>query len=191
MCRKRFRRKAVFLLFNRKFYRKLEDTGNEEGYMIENIEKGSYHKNKFFPLYFDISQKRIVFIGGGTIASRRIQVLMEFEADILVIAPEVCEAVFKAHRNGSITYIDSVYKEEYLLDADIVLACTNDEELNHEIYMVCKKKGIVVNNCSNKEECDFQFPAIIQRDSLVIGINSGGEDHRKVKQTRELIEDLL
>lgn len=148
-------------------------------------------KNKFFPLYFDISKKKIVFIGGGNIAARRINTLSGFDAHISVIAPHISDEILKLKDQIEMSFSDDVYKEKYLEGADIVFACTDDKSVNHEIYVACKNRGIVVNNCSDKEECDFQFPSIVQKDSIVVGINSGGVDHKSVKQTRELIEDYL
>ena len=48
-----------------------------------------------------------------------------------------------------------------------------------------------MNNCSDKEECDFYFPAVVYTDDIVIGINGGGKDHRRVKQVRERIEECM
>lgn len=154
-------------------------------------------KAKYFPLFMDISRRRLFFIGGGSIAARRIQGLSEFVARITVIAPEVCEEILKLSylEENEIEIIYENYDVKWLQDAnrnrDIVFACTNDVTLNHTIYQDCKRLGILVNNCSDKEECDFYFPGIIKRDNIVIGVSSGGKAHKKVKQTREKIEELL
>ena len=76
-------------------------------------------------------------------------------------------------------------------NADLVLACTDDPELNGEIYSVCKCLGIPVNVCSDRRKCDFYFPGIVARDNVVIGVTAGGTDHRKAREVREKIERLL
>lgn len=147
------------------------------------------NKAKYFPLFLDISKKNIIVIGGGLVATRRILSLHSFDTKIRVVSPYISDAINVMVKE--LEYIKDIYKTEYIEDGDIVFACTNDESINHSIYSDCKQRGILVNNCSNKEECDFYFPGIIQKDEIVIGINGGGTAHSKVKKTREMIEDIL
>ena len=63
----------------------------------------------------------------------------------------------------------------------MVLAATNDAWVNTQIWKECREKHILVNVCSARDLCDFQFPGIASRGDLVIGINAGGQDHRLAK----------
>lgn len=77
------------------------------------------------------------------------------------------------------------YREEDLQDRDLVLAATDDAALNRRIAEACRKRGIPVNNASDRADCDFFFPAVIQEEELTIGVSSGGGDHRKVAEVCE------
>ena len=149
-------------------------------------------KSNYFPLFLDISNKKIVFLGAGDIACRRLEKLIEYNCDITVIAPKCSENVSSWSDDGIIRYFKRKYCEKDLINTDIVFACTDSKEINHEIYLACKaySSHILVNNCSDKEECDFYFPGIISDGDTVIAITSNG-DHSKTKELRERIENNL
>lgn len=75
--------------------------------------------------------------------------------------------------------------------ADMVLAATNDPELNRRIASLCRDRGIPVNVCSEKEACDFYFPSVVREGDVVIGINASGRNHSLVKRTRQKLEEFL
>ena len=101
------------------------------------------------------------------------------------------EETKEAAAEGQMVWKQEAYTREALRYADLVLACTDDPELNGEIYSVCKCLGIPVNVCSDRRKCDFYFPGIVAKDNVVIGVTAGGTDHRKAREVREKIERLL
>lgn len=164
-----------------------------------------------FPLYFDLSDQNILVVGGGTIATRRVRSLMGFAGKIRVISPEISDEIAEfvsgegqpqtkeADYNVEmvdachtvIEHVGRTFLPDDLIGAGLVLAATNNSELNAEIYDMCKKMQIPVNICSDQTKCDFQFPSVIEADGLVIGINGSGKNHRKVKEMRQKLEELL
>ncbi len=144
-----------------------------------------------FPMFFDISEKKIVVIGGGKIATRRIKALLDFADKILVIAPKVSDDILQMGKDGRILFERRTYNEKDINGADIVLAATDNVSLNDEIYTNCKHLGIMVNVASDKEKCDFYFPGIVKKDSIIIGISAGGNDHKGAKEMRQKIQKYL
>ena len=156
----------------------------------------------FFPVFLDLSEKCVIVAGGGSIAERRIRTLRGFVGRIRIIAPEIRggirellspdgQAGFSEGGTAVITWAAKRYDRRDLQDADLVLACTDDPERNREIYRDCRDLGIPVNDCSDKRNCDFYFPGIVQKDGIVIGINGSGADHHRVKAVRQEIETTL
>ena len=145
----------------------------------------------FFPLYLDLSDKDILFIGGGTIASRRINVLHPFADRITVVAPEADGSILELTESGDVSWIMREFEEEDLEGRDIVFAATNDPELNALIAETCKRMGIPVNASSDRQLCDFYFPGIVRQGSTVIGVSASGEDHKKARRVRERIQGVL
>lgn len=137
---------------------------------------------KQFPVFLDISNKKINVYGAGRIASRRVRTLLAFEPLLTVFAPEASEMIQKEAEERKLIWNRETYRPGSIpADIWMVLAATDNAAVNEEIYRECRKKGILVNVCSNRAHCDFQFPGIASRGDLVIGINAGGRDHHLAK----------
>ncbi len=147
--------------------------------------------NKYFPIFFDISNKNILIVGSGNIAKRRLRVLLFFDSNIKIISRSIDNEILNIIKDNSINMEIRAFKEADLNNIDVVLALTNDEELNSKICILAKKNNILYNNASNKCECSFYFPSIILAEDLNIAINCNGEQHKKVKIIRKNIEERL
>ncbi len=145
----------------------------------------------FFPMFVNLSDKSAVFVGGGTIALRRIRTLLPFVNDIVVYAPDFTPELERFAMDGALTLVRTKYEPSVLDGADLVFACTNDRELNSDIRDECKRRGILVNVCSVRFKCDFHFPGVAVQDNVVVGVSAGGKDHRRVKQVRARIQAML
>lgn len=109
----------------------------------------------------------------------------------MVIAPEVNQELKDLEASGQITILRKKYSREDIYDADLVIAATNDAQINNDIYSVCKCMGITVNVCSDKKKCDFYFPAIALKDQVVVGATASGINHKKAKAVIEQIREIL
>lgn len=154
-------------------------------------------KQKYFPIFIDLSDKKIVVIGGGVIATRRIQSLQNFAGSITVVAPEITEELHNLYEQGVIMWLKETYRCSQLDGAYMVVAATNKPQVNHQIKEDCNKverdecRQMLVSVVDDRTMCDFYFPGIVQTESLVIGINSGGENPGLVKRTRETIQKMF
>ena len=141
-------------------------------------------KKKYFPIFIDLSEKKIVVIGGGTIAGRRINTLCHFCDHVLVVAPEVTPVVKELVQQEKVTWIRATYDRSYLTDANLVVAATDHTQVNHQVKADClelekeQNRQIFVSVADDKSLCDFYFPSIVQDEEMVIGINSGGAPPR-------------
>ena len=145
----------------------------------------------FFPMFVNLNDKHAVFVGGGTIALRRVRTLLPFVSDIVVYAPDFSPELERFAVDGALTLVEQKYEPCVLDGADLVFACTNDSELNDQIRDECKRRGILVNVCSDRFKCDFHFPGVATAGNVVVGVSAGGKDHRRVKQVRARIQELL
>lgn len=147
----------------------------------------------FFPVFVDLSEKEILVIGAGVIAQRRIRTLCGFAGHITVIAPVVADGIEKLADGYPVSVIRRGFRMEDLTErnADLVLAATDDTQLNGNIAAHCRRCGIPVNVCSDQSLCDFQFPSVVVEQDMVIGINASGKDHSLVKRVRQEIEYAL
>jgi siroheme synthase-like protein len=145
----------------------------------------------YFPMFVDLSDKKVVVAGAGTIAKRRIRSLISFTDHLVVIAPEVNAELLQLEEQGRLTIMKKYYEREDIYDASLVIAATNDKKINNEIYTACKCLGIPVNVCADKNKCDFYFPSLAMTDELVVAVSSAGQDTRKQRETTEAIRAML
>ena len=134
-------------------------------------------KNKpYFPMFIDLSDKNIVVVGGGNIATRRVKTLLSFTRNIRVIAPKVTMEMMELGKAGYVELITRPVKRTDFAMAYMVIAATNDRKLNV---------------ASDREQCDFYFPGIYMEEGLVVGITASGLDHKKARRIREEIQNAL
>lgn len=145
----------------------------------------------YFPMFVDISDKKVIVVGAGTIAKRRIRTLIEFTDHLVVIAPEVNKELLDLEKEGRLTIMRKKYAREDIYDAEMVIAATNDSKTNNDIYCACKCLGILVNVCSDKNKCDFYFPGIAQKENVVIAVTASGKDHKLTRRLVEKVRELL
>lgn len=138
-----------------------------------------------FPLFLNLTGKKVVLVGGGTIATRRIGTLRLFGCDIVVISPEL-----KSREEG-ITWIPRKYQTGDLQGAFLAIAVTSDRQVNHQVGKEAKELGIPVSVSDCEEECSFYFPAICLGEDLVAGVVSSGRDHNRTARTAREIRKLL
>ena len=144
-------------------------------------------------MFVDLSDKHIVVAGAGKIAARRIKVLSDFVDKITVIAPVIHEDILEmaSAAPAQLEIRQRAFEPNDLQGADLVLAATNDHELNQAIALSCKEKGIPVNASHRKELCDFYFPGVIHADHVVVGVTASGKDHAQAKEVTDQIRKII
>lgn len=141
-----------------------------------------------FPLFLDLRGKKLVVVGGGTIARRRIDSLLPFGGELIVIAPEL---------NGEsegFTWLRRPYVSGDLNGAFLAVAATDDRKVNHQVGEDAKHLGIPVSVADRREECTFFFPALCEGGGVIAGVVSRGDSHhqtaRAAKAIRKTLEEL-
>ena len=145
----------------------------------------------YFPLFFDLSEKRALVVGGGRIAARRVNTLLPFVGRITVVAPEAAPELRALAAEGRLTLLERPFDDADLEGAQLVLCATGDEALDERVWRLCRERGILVNIASDKDKCDFYVPGVARSGSLVAGVTAGGTDHTKARETTEKIRKLL
>ena len=149
-------------------------------------------KNKpYFPMFIDLSDKNIVVVGGGNIATRRVKTLLSFTRNIRVIAPKVTMEMMELGKAGYVELITRPVKRTDFGMAYMVIAATNDRKLNDEIHRICRQEGVYVNVASDREQCDFYFPGIYMQDEVVVGITASGLNHKRARKVRVAIQEAM
>ena len=145
----------------------------------------------WFPLFVNLAGKKIVVVGGGRIALRRIRTLAEFAESITVVAPELHPELFPLETAGKLHVKRKSYGTEDIEGADLVLAATNAPAVDRAVREDCVRLGIPVNIASDRSLSDFYFPGIARKDNVVVGVTAGGKDHAEARRVTEQVRVLL
>lgn len=175
----------------------------------------------YFPLFFELEEKWVLVVGAGSVASRRIRVLLEFGARVAAVAPESSFLEGAAgEKDKRLLVLDSVPEEGFQTPpgADsvrlywlrgtyemfrerlfspsspsffLVIAASGAEKTDSLAACDGRTKGAFVNVASDRLQSDFYFPGIAQAGSVTAGITAGGRDHRLARQASEAVRELF
>ena len=148
--------------------------------------------NSFFPIFINLSGKKILVIGAGKIAYRKCETLLSYGAEIQIVTKEISEEKFKilVKNNNKISIKISEFSEHDLKNIFMVICATDNQKLNEKIYKICDKKNILVNNITSKTEMNCRFGTIIENNDYIIGI-SGKGNPKKAKLLKENLQRVL
>lgn len=142
----------------------------------------------YFPMFTELENKTVLVVGGGQVARRKVEKLLPYGAHITVAAPHIESALLAL---GADRYINAPFSPDMLDDADIVIAATDNRDLNRRISELCGKRKTPVNVVDDKALCSFIFPALIKRGEMSIGISTGGASPSAAIWTKERINAIL
>ena len=142
---------------------------------------------KVYPINLNVENKKCIVVGGGKVAYRKICGLLEAGAVVEVIAPEVCAEISNLADAGKITLIREKYSAEKISEGLILIAATDDAEVNKIAAEDAHKKNFLVN-VVNDFEGDFFVPSKILRGDFLLTISTGGNSPAFSKFVREMLE---
>ena len=145
---------------------------------------------KFFPFYINIQNKYLLIAGGGKIACRRLKTLLKFDVNVILVATDISSEI-KSIDDSRLKLYEQDFEEKFLEGIDYLILATNDKKLHESISRLARGKGITVNDASCKENCDFYFPSIIDKDELLISVTSLGNNHKLTHRIANIIRKYL
>lgn len=143
------------------------------------------------PIFFNITDRLCVVIGGGEVATRKVSMLLKANAEIKLISPEICPELKALADTGKIQFIQASYAADYLAGACMVIAATDDEAVNEQVSLDAKAHNIPVNVVDAPALCTFTMGSIIDRSPVVIAISSEGNAPVLARYIRSKIETML
>lgn len=145
----------------------------------------------FLPVFLNVRNQRCLVVGGGSVAFRKISLLLEAGAAVHVVAPLLAESVAVLLQQNKITHDSSGFNPDHLNGCTLVIAATSDSITNRRIYESAAAINIPVNVVDSPELCTFIMPAIVDRSPLMIAISSGGHAPVLARIVRSKLETLI
>jgi precorrin-2 dehydrogenase/sirohydrochlorin ferrochelatase len=138
----------------------------------------------FYPIMLKLAGKKIVVVGGGKVAERKILGLIDTKANITVVAPEISSELQQLAKTGEIDWLTKTFSTEDIEGSFMVFAATNDKELNQRIKESAKECPLVTI-ADDPEGSNFQVPAKVERGKLTIAVSTGGASPTLARKIRD------
>jgi len=145
----------------------------------------------YLPIFAELKEKPVLVVGGGDIASRKIELLRRAGAKVLIAARELCPELQALADEQQLTWLAKEFDEAQLDHVFLVIAATDDSALNARVFDAANQRYRLVNVVDDQPKCTFIFPSIVDRSPLVVAISSSGTAPVLARMLREKLEALL
>jgi precorrin-2 dehydrogenase/sirohydrochlorin ferrochelatase len=145
-------------------------------------------KPHYYPILVDLSGQKVVVVGGGNVAQRKIESLLQYEAEVLVVARDLTPGLSRYMEQGKITHLGREFQKDQVDDAILVIAATDDPALNRLVSTSARDKGILVNAVDQPGDCTFIVPSVLKRGDLIIAVSTSGKSPALARRVRKDLE---
>ena len=142
-----------------------------------------------YPVLLDIAGKLCVVIGGGSVAERKVQGLLEPGASVRVVSPEVTSGLADLARQGIVEWRKKKYTNDDLEGAVLVFAATDDREVQALISREAGVNGQLLNVADDPDSCNFHVPATMRRGDLTLAVSTSGKSPAVAARIRQQLEE--
>jgi precorrin-2 dehydrogenase / sirohydrochlorin ferrochelatase len=140
-----------------------------------------------YPVSLVVAGKRCVVVGGGSVAARKASGLVDAGAHVIVVAPDISEVI----RALPVELVERPYESSDLEQAWLVMAATNDPEVNRRVHADGQTARVWVNAADEPEACAFTLPAVLRRGPVTVAVSTGGPSPALAGWLRDQVGDLL
>jgi uroporphyrin-III C-methyltransferase/precorrin-2 dehydrogenase/sirohydrochlorin ferrochelatase len=145
----------------------------------------------YFPVFFDLTGQKVLVVGGGEVALRKISLLERTQASISVVAPEVAPELVARAASRKLNLAIREFEPPDLDGVRLVIVATSRRAVNRWIANLSESRNIPVNVVDDREASRFIVPAIIDRDPVLVAVSTGGTSPVLARRLRERLEALI
>jgi siroheme synthase-like protein len=142
-----------------------------------------------FPAFLKLHSRRVLVVGGGSIAAQKIPGLLEAGAQVHVVSPKLAPQLTDWVRNQQITWSPKPFEPEDLDGAFLVIAATSLRDLNESVYRECDRRNILCNAVDDIDHCHFYYGSVVQRGDLQIAISTNGKSPALAQRLRKELDE--
>ena len=145
----------------------------------------------YYPVFLDVKNRRCVVIGGGNIGEEKVVKLLEYDAKVVVISPEVNEGVKVLADDHRVVWDQREYRPGDLEGAFIAIAATDDNSVNRQIADEATDRNVLLNVVDVTHLCTFIAPSVVRRGEVTIATSTGGASPALARKFREVLSGSL
>ena len=150
-------------------------------------------KNELYPVFLKVSKLNIMIIGGGTVGFEKLSFMLKSSpnANVVVAAIDFSKELIALAKKYKIPLMWRPYSKNLLHKQHMVIAATNNREVNKEIHGDAKSKQLLVNVADTPELCDFYLGGIVTKGNVKVAISTNGKSPTMAKRLRQFFEEII
>lgn len=145
----------------------------------------------FLPIFLRLQNEPALVVGGGEVAARKVGLLLEANAQVTVVSPKLESGLEQLKLSDKITHIETHYQDDMVSRFRLVIAATNNSQVNQKISAQAKALNIPVNVVDQPDLCSFIMPSIVDRSPVVVAVSTGGASPVLARMIRSRLEALV
>lgn len=134
---------------------------------------------------------KVLIVGGGNIATEKLEKILDFTDDITIIAPFICDIAKEHIEKNNLPFCVRKYAKEDIKEFDIIVVAVDDLILQKEIFEECKLYNKLCNSVDSVDYCNFIFPAYIKKGGLTVSISTSGKSPAVAKHIKKYLADKI
>ncbi len=147
--------------------------------------------NKYLPISISLTGRNCLVVGGGNVALRKIDTLLEYDATITVVAPKPDKKIGYYAERDKLTLITREYQSPEAADFGLVVSASSDRTVNQQVHKDATGARVPVNVVDNPALCDFIFPAVTKRNCLTVAVSTDGKAPFLAAYLRLILDDIF
>jgi len=145
----------------------------------------------YFPAFLKLDNKKILIVGGGNIAFEKLEHLLDFTSDIVVIAPEISQKMQALLDKRSLHFEKRVYQTGDIKDFAVVIVAVDNLKIQADIFNESKKYNCLCNSVDSVDYCDFIFPSYSKNGDLTISVSTSGASPATAKHLKLYLKNII
>jgi precorrin-2 dehydrogenase/sirohydrochlorin ferrochelatase len=156
--------------------------------------EGLGERNELYPIFLKLHQLNVLIVGGGNVGLEKLSFMLKSSPNAIVevVAPRFLpelEALVANHPSVKLT--QSKFKKRMLKKRHLVIACTDNLEVNKRVYDLCRMRHLICNIADTPPLCDYYLGGIVTKGNVKIAISTNGKSPTTAKRLREFFEDII
>jgi len=150
-------------------------------------------QNELYPVFLKVAALNVLIVGGGNVGFEKLTFLLKSSpgAKVTMVSKVFNPEVIALANRFKVLLVEDAYNSSYLSGKQIVIATTDNLEVNLQVYNDCKEANILVNLADNPAYCDFYMGGIVTKGHVKIAISTNGKSPTAAKRLRQFFEEIL
>lgn len=150
-------------------------------------------RNNLYPIFIKMHKIQTLIVGGGNVGLEKLTFLLKSspDANVVMVAPFFMDEVKVLAKQFDINLIHMAYDSSFLCDKDLVIAATDNVEVNKQIYKDAKSRNLLVNVADTPDYCDFYLGGIVTKGNVKVAISTNGKSPTTAKRLRQFFEEVI